>query len=85
MSEDADQPNADADSRETSRAPSTCGFGGELSSSGLPGCSGAGGRVLSVHRVGTNLLGLSLLLRRFDAVVGAESAHLNVDEYGALE
>jgi threonine aldolase len=32
-----------------------------------------------------NVLGLSLLLRPYEAVICAESAHLNVDECGALE
>ena len=32
-----------------------------------------------------NVLGLSLLLRPFEAVICAESAHLNVDECGAPE
>jgi threonine aldolase len=32
-----------------------------------------------------NILGVSLLLRRFEAVICAETAHLNVDECGAAE
>lgn len=32
-----------------------------------------------------NVLGLSLMLRPFEAVICAESAHVNVDECGALE
>jgi threonine aldolase len=32
-----------------------------------------------------NVLGLSLLLRPFEGVICAESAHLNVDECGAPE
>ena len=32
-----------------------------------------------------NILGLSLMLRRFEAVICAESSHLNVDECGAAE
>src|ERR1700755_1148750 len=32
-----------------------------------------------------NVLGLSLLLRRYEAVICAESAHINTDECGAAE
>src|ERR1700727_1068065 len=32
-----------------------------------------------------NILGLSLLLRRYEAVICAESAHINTDECGAAE
>lgn len=32
-----------------------------------------------------NILGISLLLRRYEAVICAETAHLNVDECGAAE
>src|SRR5207248_6884549 len=34
---------------------------------------------------GANIVGLSLLLRPFDAVICPESAHINVDECGAGE
>ena len=34
---------------------------------------------------GANVLGLSLLLRRHEAVICAESAHINTDECGAPE
>ena len=32
-----------------------------------------------------NVLGISLLLRPYEAVICAESSHLNVDECGAAE
>jgi threonine aldolase len=34
---------------------------------------------------GANILGLSLLLRRYEAVICADSAHINTDECGAAE
>jgi threonine aldolase len=47
---------------------------------------GAGGGVFFVFTgTAANVLGLSLLLRPFEAVICAESAHLNVDECGAPE
>jgi threonine aldolase len=48
--------------------------------------SGAEGGVFFVFTgTAANVLGLSLLLRPFEAVICAESAHLNVDECGAPE
>lgn len=44
-----------------------------------------GGVFLVVTGTAANVLGLSLLLRPYEGVVCAESAHLNVDECGALE
>ena len=47
---------------------------------------GAEGGVFFVFTgTAANVLGLSLLLRPFEAVICAESAHLNVDECGAPE
>jgi len=58
-----------------------CGISGELSNGGIPGCIGAEGGVFFVFTgTAANVLGLSLLLRPFEAVICAESAHLNVDE-----
>ena len=58
----------------------------ELSNGGMPGCFGAEGGVFFVFTgTAANVLGLSLLLRPFEAVICAESAHLNVDECGAPE
>ena len=58
----------------------------ELSNGGMPGCFGAEGGVFFVSAgTAANVLGLSLLLRPFEAVICAESAHLNVDECGAPE
>ena len=48
--------------------------------------SGAQGGIYFVFNgTAANVLGLSLLLRPFEAVICAESAHLNVDECGAPE
>ena len=48
--------------------------------------SGAAGGVYFVFSgTAANVLGLSLLLRPFEAAICAESAHLNVDECGAPE
>jgi len=47
---------------------------------------GSAGEVLFVFNgTAANVLGVSLMLRRFDAVICAESAHLHVDECGAIE
>ncbi len=40
---------------------------------------------LLLNGSGANLLGLSVLLRRHEAVICAESAHINTDECGAAE
>jgi threonine aldolase len=48
--------------------------------------SGAQGDVLlALNGSGANVLGLGLLLRRHEAVICAESAHINTDECGAAE
>ena len=44
-----------------------------------------GGVYLAVNGSGANVLGLSALLRRHEAVICAESAHINTDECGAPE
>lgn len=44
-----------------------------------------GGVFLVLTGTAANILGLSLLLRPYEGVICAESAHLNVDECGALE
>lgn len=44
-----------------------------------------GGVFLVLTGTAANVLGLSLLLRPYEGVICAESAHLNVDECGALE
>jgi threonine aldolase len=41
--------------------------------------------LLVFNGTAANVLGISLLLRPFDAVICAESSHLNVDECGATE
>jgi threonine aldolase len=50
-------------------------------------CAVAGARhgYLVFNGTGANVLGLSLLLRPYEAVVCAETSHLNVDECGAPE
>ncbi len=50
-------------------------------------CELAGAReaYLVFNGTAANVLGLSLLLRPFDAVICAETSHLNVDECGAAE
>lgn len=45
----------------------------------------AGGVYFVFNGTAANVLGLSLLLRPFEAVICAETAHLNVDECGAPE
>lgn len=47
--------------------------------------SGAREAYLVFNGTGANLVGLSLLLRPYEAVICAESSHLNVDECGAAE
>src|SRR5260370_6800738 len=46
---------------------------------------GADEAFLVLNGSGANVLGLSLLLRRHEAVICAESAHINTDECGAPE
>ncbi len=46
---------------------------------------GAAGAFFVFNGTGANVLGLSLLLRPIDAVICAETAHINVDECGAPE
>jgi threonine aldolase len=46
---------------------------------------GAAGAFFVFNGTAANVLGISLLLRPFDAVICAESSHLNVDECGATE
>ncbi len=50
-------------------------------------CAEAGARrgYLVFNGTGANVLGLSMLLRPYEAIVCAESSHLNVDECGAPE
>jgi threonine aldolase len=47
--------------------------------------SGAHQAYLVFNGTAANILGLSLLLRPYEAVICAESSHLNVDECGAAE
>jgi threonine aldolase len=52
----------------------------------LAGAFGAGGGVFFVFNgTAANVLGLSLMLRPYEAVICAEDAHINVDECGAPE
>jgi len=46
---------------------------------------GAAGAFYVFNGTAANVLGVSLLLRPFEAVICAESSHLNVDECGATE
>ena len=46
---------------------------------------GAGEAFLVLNGSGANVLGLGLLLRRHEAVICAESAHINTDECGSAE
>src|SRR6202050_68519 len=46
---------------------------------------GAGSAFLVLNGSGANVLALSALLRRHEAVICAESAHINTDECGAAE
>jgi threonine aldolase len=58
----------------------------EQASAGLRQAFGADGGVFFVLTgSGANVLGLSVLLRRHEAVICAESAHINTDECGAPE
>lgn len=52
---------------------------------GLCAASGARRGYLVFNGTAANILGLSLMLRPFEAVICAESSHLNVDECGAAE
>jgi threonine aldolase len=45
----------------------------------------ADGAFLTLNGTGANVLGLSLLLRRHEGVICADSAHINTDECGAPE
>jgi threonine aldolase len=51
----------------------------------LCAASGAAEALLVFNGTAANVFGLSLLLRPYEAVVCAESSHLNVDECGATE
>jgi threonine aldolase len=44
-----------------------------------------GGAFLALNGSGANILGLSVLLRRHEAVICADSAHINTDECGSAE
>ena len=57
----------------------------EQAIAGLREIFGADGAFLVLNGSGANVLGLSLLLRRHEAVICAESAHINTDECGAPE
>jgi len=57
----------------------------EEAASGLRETFGADEAFLVLNGSGANVLGLSLLLRRHEAVICAESAHINTDECGAPE
>ena len=58
----------------------------ERATAGLREAFGARGGVYFVFTgTAANILGLSLLLRPYEGVICAESAHLNVDECGAAE
>src|SRR6201987_243069 len=58
----------------------------EQAVSGIRRQSGAQGEVyLVLNGSGANVLGLGLLLGRHEAVICAESAHINTDECGAAE
>jgi len=52
---------------------------------GLREVFGASEAFLVLNGSGANVIGLSLLLRRHEAVICAESAHINTDECGAPE
>lgn len=45
----------------------------------------AGGAFLVLNGSGANMVGLSLMLRRHEAVICADSAHINTDECGSAE
>ena len=57
----------------------------EQAAAGLREIFGADEAFLVLNGSGANVLGLSLLLRRHEAVICAESAHINTDECGAPE
>lgn len=57
----------------------------ERATAGLREIFGADNAFLVLNGSGANVLGLSLLLRRHEAVICAESAHINTDECGAPE
>jgi threonine aldolase len=58
----------------------------ERATSELRSLAGAEGEVcLVLNGTGANMLGLGLLLGRHEAVICAESAHINTDECGAAE
>src|SRR6516164_6620345 len=57
----------------------------ERATAGLREIFSADEAVLVLNGSGANVLGLSLLLRRHEAVICAESAHINTDECGAPE
>src|SRR5690349_18268177 len=57
----------------------------EQATAGLREIFGADEAFLVLNGSGANVLGLSLLLRRHEAVICAESAHINTDECGAPE
>src|SRR2546421_11083617 len=57
----------------------------EEATSGLREIFGADEAFLVLNGSGANVLGLSLLLRRHEAVICAESAHINTDECGSSE
>ena len=57
----------------------------EEATAGLREAFGADEAFLVLNGSGANVLGLSLLLRRHEAVICAESAHINTDECGAPE
>ncbi len=57
----------------------------ERATAGLREIFGADDTFLVLNGSGANVLGLSLLLRRHEAVICAESAHINTDECGAPE
>ena len=57
----------------------------EQATAGLREIFGAEDAFLVLNGSGANVLGLSLLLRRHEAVICAESAHINTDECGSSE
>jgi len=57
----------------------------EQVTAGLREAFGADGAFLVLNGSAANILGLSVLLRRHEAVICAESAHINTDECGSSE
>jgi len=57
----------------------------ERATAGLREVFAAADAFLVLNGSGANVLGLSMLLRRHEAVICAESAHINTDECGAPE